>query len=853
MSRQIPRLGPCAVFLLSLAFSSASADPAPDVGWPRVEPGGLLPPSPFGSGPREGEKPFERVRYHLETRLAPADVSPAEMRLEAWKEGLSRAPALARGGGWFTVGPFDQSGRCIAIDFHPSDASIVYVGTAGGGLWKSTNGGDTWTPLTDHLASLSVGAIEVLPWNPDVVLAGTGEGNGAPFFYGFNDPFGVGLLKSTDAGLTWTTTTLQYSIAGSHGFNVIESEPTTGVILAAANDGLWRSTDEGDTWTQIESGGNVFDVQWKPGDPDRVYVAKGRDPFTNLTTNDAGVKVSTDGGLTFTIAGTGQPAPATVAKTKIGVTAADPSVIYAHYATFSANPLTSPTLGIYRSTDDGVTWQLRYGGPSISTGRGWYMVSLAVDPDDPDRLITGSYNVYTSVDGGMNLSAVAFQPGFGSETVPHIDHHELVYEPGSTDHLWLACDGGVWRSTDDGATWLSRREGIVSQQYYDICLARSDPFVMAAGAMDNGIVWRPDSTTWRISTVLTDGANCVIKPGNASRGFHVGHFGPRQRTTNGGIAWIDIDVGIGPTSAYLPALAGDPNRGNHLMTSADAGIFHTNDPVAGWTNVASHTARSISISPVDGDVTWTTSNFFGTHVTTDDGVTWTQLVSFPSAGTETHVVAHPTDVAGAFVTFGNYATGLPKVVRTTDLGATWSDVTGDLPDIPVSSIAVDPLSPDDWYLATDSGVWSSSDGGVSWLPFGAGLPNVVVTELEFRVTPHKLVAGTYGRGVWEIDMSSGTDVAVGSSPIRDLLLDPPYPNPVRDRAVFRFAARSEGSVLLEIFDVAGRRVSAAAGLPRGDGVIRTVPWLTDDVPSGVYFAVLSADGRRLSRKVVVTR
>jgi hypothetical protein len=173
----------------------------------------------------------------------------------------------------------------------------------------------------------------------------------------------------------------------------------------------------------------------------------------------------------------------------------------------------------------------------------------------------------------------------------------------------------------------------------------------------------------------------------------------------------------------------------------------------------------------------------------------------------------------------------------------------------VNAIAVDWSNTDHWFIGTDVGVWASLDAGGSWSPFETGLPNVVVSDLEIHRSGGKLVAGTYGRGMWEVDitsMSTGVETGVQAGP-RNLMLDAPWPNPVTDQATLRFAAKYAGVVTLDIHDVAGRLVSRVAEIPAGDGLIRMADWLTDDVPSGVYFAVLKAGEERISRKLIVTR
>jgi photosystem II stability/assembly factor-like uncharacterized protein len=239
----------------------------------------------------------------------------------------------------------------LALTFDPTDTDVLYAGSASGGLWKSTDGGLAWLPLTDELPTLAVGGVAVILASPNVVLIGTGEAT-----LNVDRVGGVGILKSTDGGTTWATTSVSYSVASGHGFHVLRANPANGTVLAGATDGLWRSTDEGDTWDLVRAGGNYYDVQWKPGDANRVYTCKGNDSVGN------NVKVSTDDGVTWASAGTGQPSSGLIGKTKIAVTPDDPATIYTMYAESSGS---AGLLGVYRSTDDGGTWELRATSPNI--------------------------------------------------------------------------------------------------------------------------------------------------------------------------------------------------------------------------------------------------------------------------------------------------------------------------------------------------------------------------------------------------------------------------------------------------------------------------------------------------------
>jgi photosystem II stability/assembly factor-like uncharacterized protein len=789
-----------------------------------------------------GWKPYNRVKWLLEPRMTDGRLPVLGARWEAWQARMEREAAIGRAplAGWFAIGPVNMSGRIISIDFHPTNPDIVYVGAASGGLWKSEDGGDTWRTTTDELPTLAIGAVCVLHWNPDIVLIGTGEGTGA-----YPGLFGVGILKSIDGGETWSTTSLSYPVSDMIGTNVIEANPYTGTILAGARDGLFRSTDEGETWTQIQTVGRWYDVKWKPGDSLRVYAAKG----FGLGNNN--VKVSTDDGLTWNKAGVGQPPGGEVGKTKIAVSAANPNVIYANYT----SSVTSQSLGIYRSDDNGETWIPQNTTLNMVNSQGWYNLTLEVDPNDINTVIAGGVSLYRSTDGGVNLSETGGGFGLGNETAVHVDHHAIAYEPGSSSNVWVCTDGGVWKSIDDGVTWSSRREGLVTYQFYDICVAQSDPTFMMGGTQDNGIPGRVDPETWAASTLFADGMVCNVDPENANRIYGEWQFGNHVKSVNGGDSWFSIMNGITGSGSFVAPADEDQNQPARLFTSTSDGIFRTTNGGSSWEAVGSQTAIWISISPVNGDVVWTV-NSAGVMYTTNDAETWQNAASygFP-VGAETKILAHPTDANTAFVTFSGYTRGVSHIAMTTDMGASWLDVTGDLPQQPVNTMIVDPLDPIAWYIGTDVGVWSSINSGANWAPHGVGLPNAVILDLEIRRSARKLVAGTHGRGAWEIDIPplSGMDVNGASDSAIDLMLDPPFPNPLRDRTLLRFASRHPGPVSLDVYDVRGGLVSHVGDLANGDGIIRTTWWSVGDLPSGVYFVTLRAGGEQKSHRIVIAK
>ena len=306
--------------------------------------------------PSSGWKPYNRKKWFLEPRLTDGKLPDPLARWNVWEEKQARAAQVAPRSTWFQIGPTNMSGRITSIAFDPTNADVVHVGSASGGVWKSTDGGDTWITTTDELPTLGVGGLVVLPSDPDVVLLGTGEGAG-----GGSGVDGVGILKSTDAGLTWNVTSFTRPVSGSHGFHHMEANPLTDTILAGATDGLWRSTDAGDTWTQVRTNGQWYDVKWKPGDANRVYAAKGASGATR------GVYVSTDDGATWSKSGTGQPANGSIHKTKIALSAADPTMIYVHYVNSSATERSASTAARTRARRGVSGWTTRT-SPGVRAG-----------------------------------------------------------------------------------------------------------------------------------------------------------------------------------------------------------------------------------------------------------------------------------------------------------------------------------------------------------------------------------------------------------------------------------------------------------------------------------------------------
>jgi hypothetical protein len=519
--------------------------------------------------------------------------------------------------------------------------------------------------------------------------------------------------------------------------------------------------------------------------------------------------------------------------------------------------------GFIKSTDNGATWTdlsaTSTGLPSSSASvQSWYNLSCAADPNNDQRVIMGLVSMYRSGDGGLSFSNV--------QGIQHADHHVLMYEPGHNTRVWSGTDGGIYLNTSDAASasWVGRNSGLVTYQFYDICTSNDGggAYVMG-GTQDNGTDRWAGTTTWS-SEIGADGMVCNIGGTNSDFAYGEIQFGDHRKSTNRGLTFFSFNSGLpGGNSQWVVPVALDYNDEEHLLTyesgSGTSGVYRSTNG-SSWSQVATHSATWIDISRLNGQVAYSGTGST-VHTTTDNGNSWTaNAVGFATGGV-TKVLADPVDVNTVYATFSSYSSSVAHVAKSTNQGSTWTDISGNLPAIPVNAIAVDPSNPADVYIGTDLGVWFTRDNGANWYPVGdATLPNAVVLDMEIRDADRKLVVGTHGRGAWELtipaeienDPTDAPNVAVNPE-LRNLMLDRAWPNPASDRTLLRYAARSDAPVSLKIYDVNGRIVSDLEDFGRGDGVIRTTPWFTVDVPSGVYFAVLQAGSLQKSQKITVIK
>ncbi len=721
-------------------------------------------------GRKPGYKQFKRWEWFARTRLDKNGYFNTADNWNGWLEKQERfgPTSDADGSDWRPLGPFGKPqrvssnggvGRLNCIAFDPRDTDIIWVGAPTGGLWKSMDGGQSWSTGTDHLPNLGVSDIAINPQNPDVMYIATGDKQRG-------SALSIGVMKSPDGGRTWQLTGLNPDVTEKCKIGKLLMHPDNPeTLLAATSQGVYKTEDGGGTWVNTLTG-DFFDMEVNPANSSTWYVSQA----------GVGIFRSVDSGENWARLGNGLPEPGPgFGRIAIAVSQSSPSIIYALYCQDAANQGWIWGLyGVYRSMDGGNTWNLRINSPNLlgweldgsdSGGQGGYALVLHVNPEDPNVVFVASVNMWKSTDGGATWNVIA--------TNVHVDHHDFAYLPGSSSTVFLCNDGGLHKSENDGASWTDISDGLAMQQIYRVSLSAQDPNMVAAGAQDNGSEILNGPVSGWGSVYGGDGADCLIDPSDSSIVYCAWQRGNFVRSNNGGSSFVGIFNGK-PRGAWLAPIAFAPDDPATVYTASFAvyksinrGTAHTDisGPLTG------SPVTSLVVAPSDPGCIYV-SDGNDMFRTVNGGDNWTQLNTAVFPTYITGIAVHPHNRDTLWATVGGYGrwnsrflwfhlpyeTDKEKVFYSTDGGATWLNVSGPLPNIPANCIEIDPFSLD-VYVGTDLGVFYSTDGLGDWKSFDNGLPNVIVTDLEIHSASGKIAAATYGRGLWVSPLA-----AVSSTP-----------------------------------------------------------------------------------------
>ncbi len=678
-----------------------------------------------GSGYKQYQRWLYERRFHLDEHGYLIDPQLEQERYEAFIKGArtsGRMPAP-----WTELGPTTWSytsgwnpgiGRVTSVAVDPSNANTIYVATAGGGIWKSTSGGNAWLPLTDLVNSswLKIFHLTIDPSNTSILYAAV---------------IGGGVIKSTNSGATWSATG-----SGPSTTRKVMVHPTNStIVFATASNGIYRSVNSGTSWTQVDAF-NSEDLEFKPGDPSVIYVAG----------NNNVLKRSADGGLTWATIGSAQGITNS-GRTLLGVSAADPAVVYAVQANGSIFGR------MYKSTDSGQNFITTViGNPTNgtnyfgyesngtgTTGQAGYDMAICVNPVNAGEVHIAGIICWKSTDGGYTFVAETVWSYPNSTGYNHADVHALEWV-GTV--IYSGSDGGVYKSTNYGGDWTDLSAGLGVRQLYRISCAKTDGTIIVTGAQDNGSSYRTATATWT-DWLGADGMDNMISPTNPNIAYGTSQNGQLYKTTNGGASYSGITE---PAEGnWITPVTMDPV--NHSIIYAGwTDVYKSANSGSSWTNISNqYINRKLDVlvlAPSNTNFIYAaaTNKIFRTQ---NGGTSWDSIAL---ANNVTSIYVSATNPQKIWVTI-NATTN--HVLYSTDMGTTMQSISSGLPALAARSVVVDESAVNTVYVALNIGVYYRNDFNPSWSAYNDILPLVALNELEIHQGSGKIRAATYGRGVWE--------------------------------------------------------------------------------------------------------
>lgn len=722
---------------------------------------------PYEKG--KGFKQFKRWENFMAPRVYPTgDLSlPSKTftNYKQWEADLAAAGIpKSTTGSWTFVGPTGKpsgggAGRLNFVRFDPANSSTIYVGAPDGGLWKTTNGGTSWTTNTDQLATIGVSDVAIDPTNSQVMYLATGDLDGP-------DTYSIGVLKSTDGGNTWNTTGLTFTANQYRNIGRILINPTNPqIVMAFTNVGIFRSTNGGTTWPVVTgtSALSLSDAEFKPGDPNTVYAC------------GTSFRKSTDAGATWVAATSGVPTTANVSRMALAVSTANSAYVYILSAGTD-----NGFYSVIRSTDSGATFAtqmaktasnniLGWATGSDTGGQGWYDLCIAVSPTNANEVYTGGVNIWKSTNGGTSFSRISDWTAGGS-TYVHSDIHDINFLPGTPSTLFATCDGGIFKSTNSGTGWSDVSANLCIAQQYRIGLSTVTSGKQLAGHQDNGSNYTATGATWA-QKYGGDGMDCFIDRTTDNNMIVSLYYGDYARSTNGGTSFTDItDPTANGSEEWVSPIHQDPTTSTVAYAGGRTALYKSTNiwGTVSWTALGSPTGTGniveFAIAPSNNQIIYALKS--GTNAvskSTNGGTSFTAVsTGLPTNLQPTWVAISNTDPNVVFVSYSGY-TAASKVYKSTNGGTSWTNISTGLPNIPVNCIVYENGSTggDGIYVGTDLGVYFRDNTMTNtWVDFSSGLPNNAVSDLEiYYGNPKVLKAGTFGRGTWQSDLYSSVPTA----------------------------------------------------------------------------------------------
>ncbi len=760
-----------------------------------------------------------------------------------------------RGEGWLLEGPFNIGGRISAVAMTASAPIAIYAGAASGGIFKSTDAGESWIPVFEDALSLSIGDIAVAPSNEEIIWVGTGEANAGGGSMTYD---GFGIYKSINAGYSWQHAGLEN--CGSVGRLAVHPQNPDVCYVAAmgrlfSNNperGIFKTSDGGATWDRVlyvnDSVGGI-DIVIHPQHPDTIYAAMWERVRRNNKREyggpGSGIYRSYDGGENWTLMTGGLPAASQfVGRIGIDISASDPDVLYTIYADNNGY-----FAGVYKTINGGNSWTRTNDAAlnDIYASYGWWFGRISIDPVNPDIVYPIGFDLYKTTNGGNSWSMI-------SSSV-HVDQHDLAFSPAYPSFVVLGNDGGIYLSYNSGNSWTFL-ENLPITQFYTCEIDEQFPQRLYGGTQDNGTNRTLNGGTgdW-LNIYWGDGFHVLVDPLDNDYVYAEYQYGNFARSTNGGTYFTTAMNGISSSDRknWNTPFVFDPNNPQILYYGANR-LYKTINRASSWQAISPDltngntginsvygTITTIAVAPSNSAFIYVGTDDGNVWRTTDGGSNWDKISEELPLRWITRVAVDPYDEEIVYVTLSGYRydSYLPHVFRSGNAGNDWEDISGNLPEAPANDIIIDPELDSTIYLATDFGVFVTRDIGQNWQMLGDNLPNVPIVDLDFHNPTRTIVAATYGRSMYSFNVDQLVSIPGINSSGDEAGI---YPNPVDDK--LNISVLLQENATYSIIDLSGKEVMK--GTLSKQNAIHEIS--LPDLPGGTYILEISSGKEKLVKK-----
>jgi photosystem II stability/assembly factor-like uncharacterized protein len=675
---------------------------------------------------------------------------------------------------WELVGPTNIGGRITDIEMPPGQSDIIYVGAATGGIFKTDNTGQSWEQIFYDVPTISIGDLAIDPQNTDIIYAGTGEANSSSFSF-----LGSGVYKSIDAGQSWEYSGLEKS--AYIGRMIVDYNNSDRVYAAACGNlftpsddrGIYRSIDAGTTWEQVlfvSDTTAAIDLVQHPQNPEILYAGfwERTRGFTTRRSfgKTTGIYRSIDGGDSWEELTNGLPNPL-LEKGRVGLTISqsNPNVVYAMF------DMPNQETWAYKTEDGGDSWNRLNDGylDGMGSSFGWYFGQIRVHPEDENMVFALGQVMYRTNNSGSSWVNI-------DNSGVHVDHHAMFFDL-NNNRTYLGNDGGLYYSTNFGSSWVKINNLPITQFYaYDVSETNQD--FQVGGTQDNNSIrtiggnteiWQPilggDGMYNRINQQNNDIAWAEYQYGNLFRSYNAQDNSPNYDYVAGNMSndrnnWsapLELTPGQNEIAYFgTHRVWRTTNNGNTWQVISE-------DLTQGGENYY-HSLTCLAVSALNNNYVLAGSADGRVNITTDWGISWQDISSGLPDRWITDVKFDPQDENTIYATVSGFRwdEALPHVFKSVDLGQSWIDISGNLPELPVNQMVVDPDDPNEIIVGTDAGIFMTVDGGVNWESITGNMPIVPVVAFKLIPQTKDLYAATYGISTYKINLN---DVNVGVTDI----------------------------------------------------------------------------------------